>query len=236
MPYSIVHFELANKVKNIEKLSKSEYLDFLIWNIIVDSSYDLENRWIKHIHRDNTHYNVWENYMIADFPKNFYNKEIKNQKINYIKLWYYYHLLVDELWRDDNLVKTMWEKTHIWYIYQISRKVNAFYDLKKVKENPNFEEIINDLYNYKIDNKKLPSIFKSIDNNIMNNVIKDILDYMVWKKHFSKWEDILNPYKIQGDTIIVKKEIQKEIDKYFSYKDYLLFKEKVKDINFNLTL
>jgi len=234
MPYSIVHFELANKLKNIEKLSENEYLDFIIWNIIVDSSYDLNNRWIKNILRENTHYNIWENYMTCDFPKNFYEKEIKNKETNYLKLWYYYHLLIDELWRNEALVKTMSENSHIRYLYQISRKINAFYDLQKEKKNKNFDEIINKLYNYEISKNKIPSVFENIDINVLNEVKNDILDYMTLKKHFTKWEDILKPYKIYKDKIEIKEDIKKEIDKYFPYIDYLKFKENVKYINFNL--
>lgn len=235
MPYSIVHFELAKSLKDIKNITKSEQLDFIIWSIIVDSSYDLYSRWINTIKREDSHYYKWEDYMAFDFVNNFYKKEVLKNKGNYLILWYYYHLIVDEKWKDDNFLSlNMEENSHIRYIYQISRKVNAFYDLKELKKDKNFNNIIDDLYNYKIDNNKLPSVFKNIDNDIINQVKNDILDYMIWKKHFSKWEDILTPYKIIDDHIEIKDDIKKEVEKYFSYKEYKKFKDKIKDLNFNL--
>ena len=185
MPYSIVHLELANKkIKEKKDLTEENILDFFVWSLIVDSSYDLEKYWIKNIKRDDTHYHKWEEYLKSNFPKNFLDIELKNNKNNYLKLGYYYHLLVDKVWRDNEVSNTKEENTQFRYIYQISRKIHAFYDLENFLHLENGQNIIDNLYNYKIDKNKYPSIFNNIEEKILKQVLKDILDYMTRKKTF----------------------------------------------------
>jgi len=205
MPYSIVHLDLANKKVKSLNISKEKKLDFFVWNIIVDNSYNLNSYWIEKISRDDTHYHTNQNYMEVDFVNNFFTKEDINK--NYLIYWYYYHLLVDKFWRD---FEFEWRKLDedIYKAYQISRKINSKIDLEKFLD----KKIIVELYSYQIDIFKLPWVFQHISQEIMQKSYIDILDYMTFKKTFSKWD--------------FDEKYEYFINKYFSYNHHLDMKDR----------
>lgn len=207
MPYSIVHLELWNKKSKQLNLSKKENLDFLAWNIIVDISYNINSYWYKDISRDDTHYHTWQNYFV-DFPDNFIKKE--NIKINYLIYWYYYHLLVDMFWRDNEFPWRILDDS-IHKAYQISRKINAKIDFDNF-DNFNNTQLINDLYNYDLSWIVLPSVLNKIPLDIIQKSYIDIIDYMTFKKTFSKWD--------------TDKKYMDLVQKYFSYNHYTDLKNK----------
>jgi hypothetical protein len=230
MPYSIIHLNTSlDKLEN-KKLDNKDYLDFIVWWLLVDTSYNLYSHWIKNITRANTHYHVGQNYFEADFPQNFYQKEIKNKKLNYIKLGYYYHLLVDKYYRDFEWKKAILNTNlELKYLYEVYRKQNAVDDLID-HINKYWDIIINQLYNYQIDNSKLPSIFKNINTKIIQNAYKDIIDNMTFKKHFIKYEKEVDYYKHIDWKIVINKKILEKYNKHFSRKYYLEMIKKCKNI------
>lgn len=208
MPYSIIHLELAHKKSKELNLENNDLLDFLVWNLIVDSSYDLSELWIN-IEREETHYHKWENYFEVDFPIYFLKKELKNNKNNYLKLWYYYHLQLDKF-RRDNELKAIYNDENIRNAYQIARKENAKSDFEIfIKQNNN---LIEKLYNYEFNIEILPEIFKNIEKEKLKITFTNILDYMTLKSNFKKWEESENTKFL--------------IEKYFSYENHLELKEK----------
>lgn len=182
MPYSIVHIDLALQKNEELKLEKEDLLDFLVWNILVDSSYDLSVFGVKFT-RPDTHYHPWEDYFIANFPNNFFELELKNYENNYFKLGYYYHLLLDKF-RLANEISEIYTDDEVRNAFQISRKLNAQKDFENLEN----KEIIDDLYNYEFDTNKLPKVLQNIDQEILRQVLNNILDYMTLKNHFVKWE------------------------------------------------
>jgi len=234
MPYSITHLEIWNNKAKQLNIKNTELLDFLVWNIICDCSYDLKENWVS-IWRDLTHYYKWLNYFSTDFPNNFFEKEIVWDEYNFLKLWYYYHLLVDKLWRDKGPLRTVeeeerWELRHI---YQISRKIYAFYDYKEFVEK-NWENLIKELYSYKIykNINKLPSFMKDINIDIIQKVFLDILDYMTMKKSFLKAWNIMEKYVVIDDNKIkIENELKLKLNQNFSYENYKDLKEMAKNID-----
>ncbi|MDD4151642.1 MAG: hypothetical protein PHR68_03430 [Candidatus Gracilibacteria bacterium] len=208
MPYSIIHLEIAHKKSKELNLENKNFLDFLVGNLIVDSSYDLSELGVN-IEREETHYHKGENYFEVDFPVNFLEKELKNTKNNYLKLGYYYHLQLDKF-RRDNELKTIYNDDSIRNAYQIARKENAKKDLKNfIKKN---NDLIEKLYNYEFNIEILPEIFKNIEKEKLKITFTNILDYMTLKNNFKKGEENEN-------TKIL-------IEKYFSYENHLKLKEK----------
>ncbi len=206
MPYSIVHIDLALQKNNDLNLEWQDLLDFLVWNILVDSSYNLSIFGIE-ISRPDTHYHPWEGYFVADFPNNFYIQELENNSKNYLKLGYYYHLLLDKF-RLNNELNEIYTDDEIRNAFQISRKLNAQIDFEKLSN----KKIIEELYNYELNLDKLPKVFHNIDEKVLKKVFLSILDYMTGKNHFTKWE---RSHKTD--------EIIKE---HFNYEKHLDFKIK----------
>ncbi len=230
MPYSIVHLKLAKKKNDSLKIckTKQEELDFFVWNIFVDSSHELKTFWIN-LKRDDTHYYKWQNYFNFDFPWNFLKQEII--KNNFFNLWYYYHLKVDELWRDIFFTQKIfleWKKTDFSdSLYHVFRKYYAFLDYKDFEKNN--KNLILDLYKYKINKEKIPKIFKNIDLEILQKSYLQILDYMFFKDIFQK-KDELKYLKIKDDKIFIDEEIKKVIEKYYPIAKYKDFYKKALEI------
>ncbi len=204
MPYSIVHIDLVNKKLKNKKISPQDKLDFFVGNIITDISYNLNSYWIS-IKREDTHYYTWQDYMQVDFANNFFLKE--NMTKNYLIYWYYYHLLTDKFWRDFEF-EWRYVNEDIYNTYQISRKINSEIDLLNFEDKYLFDK----LYNYKIENYKLPSVFYNISIDLIQKSYIDLLDYMTLKKTFSKWES--------------NDKYKDLIEKYFSYDHHLSLKNK----------
>ncbi len=213
MPYSIVHIDLALQKNEELKLERQDLLDFLVWNILVDSSYDLEIFGIESS-RPDTHYHPEEDYFVADFPNNFYNQELNNNNNNnnYLKFGYYYHLLLDKF-RLGNEISEIYTDDEVRNAFQISRKLNAQIDF----ENLSNKEIIEELYNYEFNLDKVPKVLQNIDEKILKWILNNILDYMTWKNHFVKWErnhktdDIISKYFSYDKHIELKNRALKEI-------------------------
>lgn len=210
MPYSIVHIDLALQKNRELSLKWQDLLDFLVWNILVDTSYNLAKFGIE-LPRSDTHYYPCENYFIADFPNNFYIQELENNGKKYLRLGYYYHLLLDKF-RRDNEISEIYTDDEVRNAFQISRKLNAQVDFEKFLENTDSKKIILDLYSYKFDKYKLPKVLHSIDEKILKKVFHNILDYMTGKNHFTKWER-----SHKTDEII---------NEHFNYEKHLDFKTK----------
>ena len=231
MPYWIIHLKIANKKQALEKIckTKEEKLDFFAWNIFVDISYNLKQLGID-ISRQKTHYYLNKNYFKYDFEKNF----LKNEKIdNCFKLWYFYHLVADKIWRDIYLKqKIILEKAWLqdfWDdLYQAFRKYYAFIEFKKFKKNN--KEIIEDLYNYKIKKEKLPKIFQNIPENLLKKAFLKILDHMIFKENFYKKNE-KKFLEIKNNEIILKEDTKKFFEKYYPKKYYDLFYKKILDFN-----
>jgi hypothetical protein len=212
MPYSIVHIDLALQKNEELKLEWEDLLDFLVWNILVDSSYSLFEFGVE-LSRPDTHYHPWEDYFIADFTNNFFVQELENDRNNYLKLWYYYHLLIDKF-RLGNEISEIYTDDEVRNAFQISRKLNAKIDFENLEN----KDIIEELYNYEFNLDKLPQVLKNIDTKILKSVLNNILDYMAWKNHFVKWErnhktdDIISKYFSYDKHIDLKNRALKEIN------------------------
>lgn len=217
MPYSIVHLDIAKRKSEDLWLKNDDLIDFLVWNLIVDFSYVLSDLWVNFT-REETHYHPKENYFLSDFPNNFFKKEIKSKE-DYLKIWYYYHLLLDKF-RRDNELKNIYQEDDMRNAYQISRKINAKYDLENFLEQEENKQIIDKLYSYLFDSKKLPSVFSKIDTKILKEAFSNFLLYMTWENEFEKWKRNENTDDL--------------IKKYFSYKNHIKLKneayEKIKEI------
>nr|MDD3720200.1 hypothetical protein [Candidatus Gracilibacteria bacterium] len=217
MPYSIVHIELGVSLKDYFN-NENDFLDFLAGSIFVDSSYELNNQGVQ-IKREDTHYHKGEDYINSEFPDNFLKKELKTNFSNF-KLGYYYHLILDKLWRDSSFVGEAYKNNDLDEIYQLSRIFHANIDLNdfiKVDNN----NYIDKLYKYKINKNSLPSVFLNIDTNILNDTYMSIIDYMVNKKTFKKVSNEDEVYTIiNGELEFLDKEIEKKVNTLFPYKDY----------------
>lgn len=217
MPYSIIHLEIAKRKSEELKIDKQNLLDFLVWNLIVDFSYVLEDLWFS-INRDITHYYEWENYFLCDFPKKFLESE-NFKKDDYLKLWYYYHLLLDKF-RRDREINEIYTDDDIRNAFQISRKLNAKYDLENFLLEDENKIIIDNLYNYEFDHKKLPKVFSKIDVKILKIAFWDFIDYMLGKNDFTKGEQ--------------KENTKDLIKKFFNYDKHIELKneafKKIKEI------
>ncbi len=212
MPYSIVHIDLALKKNNQLNLEKDDLIDFLVWNILVDSSYCLFEFGVE-LSRPDTHYHTWEDYFVANFPNNFFSQELKNDENNYFKLGYYYHLLLDKF-RLTNEINEIYTDDEVRNAFQISRKLNAQIDFENLEN----KEIIEELYNYEFNLDKLPIVLKNIDRKILKWALNNILDYMTLKNHFVKWErnhktdDIIANHFSYDKHIELKNSALKEIE------------------------
>ena len=134
MPYSIIHLETSVRKLEWKNLDKIDYLDFIVWGLLVDCSYNLNAHWIE-ISREDTHYHPWESYFNVNFPKNFLDREINNWNNNYLNRWYYFHLLTDKLYRDVEWKKITWKSDlEMKYLYEVYRKTNAYIDLQEFIE------------------------------------------------------------------------------------------------------
>lgn len=221
MPFSIVHIEIWTKLKNY-LLSEDNFLDFLAWSIFVDSSYNLKELWVK-IDREVTHYYQNESFISSDFPKNFYDSELNNW-FSYFKLWYYYHLILDKLWRDSKFVWDCYKDVDKENLYQLSRIIYSKYDLDAFIADF-WTSIIDKLYMYEIDKKEIPSIYKGVNSSLLQETYISIIDYMCNKRYFKKldWENII--YKIVNWGIeILNKSTENEMNSFFPYKEYINLK------------
>lgn len=222
MPFSIVHIELWVGLKDNFK-NNDNLLDFLAWSIFVDSSYELNNQWV-FISRDVTHYHNGQDYSTADFSKNFLECELKNN-FSYFNLWYYCHLTLDKLWRDSKFIQNAYNNVELDNIYQLSRVFHSFLDLN------NFLKVdklsyITQLYNYKIEKSKIPSMFHNIDTHKLQSSFLSILDYMTLKKVFNKVENEDKIYNIiDWKFNFLDKKIEKKINELFPHEDYNKLKE-----------
>lgn len=223
MPFSIVHVEIWTKLKNY--LPKEDnFLEFLAWNIFVDSSYNLMELWIL-IDRDITHFYSLEWYFKSDFPYNFKIIELDNN-FSYFNLWYYFHLILDKLWRDSNFVWDCYKDVDKENLYQLSRIVYSKYDLNSYIK-AYWADIIDKLYNYKLDKNKLPKIYYDINVELLQSTYISILDYMTWKNHFIKVESKYDLYKIVNNKIVIlDKKVEQQMNKYFPYEKYLELKNR----------
>ena len=238
MPYSIIHLESSVKFLEWKDLDKQDYLDFIVWGLLVDSSYDLNRKWVEFITRDHTHYHVWQDWFTANFTDTYFEKEFKNDLKNSLKQGYYYHLLIDKFYRDFEWKEILLNidintDSDIEYLYEVYRKINAKQDLFDFIDYY-WKDIINDLYNYEVDTSKLPSCFSWIDASIIKTTLIDILDYMTFKKSFMKFDLEKNYYEIFEWEIKLKDNILEKYNNYFSREDYIKMKEKAFKIDIEL--
>ena len=206
MPFTIVHVDLATKLnENKLKLEENNFLDFLVGNIIVDCNYELKKKWLG-IDRDKTHYYENENYFNCKFPSNFYENELKTD-FNFLKLWYYYHLITDRVWADIKLQNALADG-ELRKIYQSDRKNHADNDFFLFQKNNKY--LIDKLYNYSFKLDLLPSVYQDISIKDLQDSYKKVLDFMMSDKECLEYWNC---------------------DKsYFSYQEHLNYKQKALDL------
>ncbi len=221
MPFSIVHIEIWAKLKDYLP-TEDNLLEFLAWSIFVDSSYNLKELWID-IKREVTHYYNWDSYYSSDFPSNFKKMEL-DKNFTYFNLWYYYHLLLDQLWRDSEFVWDCYKDVDKENLYQLSRIVYSKYDLDAFIEDF-WLSILDKLYSFKLDKNKIPYIYSDIDLKYLQKTYLSIIDYMRLTKTFRKIEWDREFYKIvDNKIIIIDNDIEKQMHDFFPFEKYTKLK------------
>ena len=224
MPYSIVHSEIAFLSRDFLKyLSEKDFLEFLVWNIFVDSSHLLFELWYKNIHRHTTHYYRKDFYEIDNFPEIFWEQE---KEYSPLFVGYYFHLLTDKIWRDSNFIEAAYKNLDEEREYQISRKIHAFMDYKNLLWNKDSLNMVEKLYTFSFEWVKTPSIFTEVKTEDLERVLYGILDYMLGKKLFVKKTEKEEDYSSNnGEFIIKDSQLQEKVQKKYPYEEYNFLKK-----------
>lgn len=226
MPYSIVHFELWLKKKTHFPYYQ-DFLQFLAGSIFVDVSSFLDVAY--QIDRSVTHYYENDTYNDVMFAKSFAQTELGS--LSTFKLWYYYHLLADQVWRDSVFIQKCYACSEKEWIYQFSRKLYSNRDLQELKDNSFVTQVIDDLYALKLKKEDLPLIFHHIDITTLQRHFYEILDYMLEKRIFYKKSERKDFFVYQkGELIVHDKQILENLEQIFPHTEYIQLKTVAEDM------
>ena len=103
--------------------SQEAFLDFIVGNIFVDASYLLTEAGYV-ISRQKTHFYEGKSFETTPFDALFLNTEYTLSQSDF-NLGYYYHLVVDRVWRDSSFTQKASTSSRFESLYQLSRKVYA---------------------------------------------------------------------------------------------------------------